>query len=392
MEEVVLVRFGELFLKSEPVRRRFMEILGRNCAGALDAADIADRVELHRDRILVHTPDPDAAVRRIAGVFGVVDASVCTITEPTIGACTEAALIRARMRLKPGMTFAVRARRSRIRGFTSMELASAVGSEILNQIPGVSVDLTSPDYEIFVEARPFGGLVYDTRIPGPGGLPLGTQPPVLLLLSSGFDSPVSGWLMMRRGCPLVNLTFDAGRFQGRDVRAAVIRNHCVLSEYTSNQPLDLLVAGAEPFFSELVKRVTPGFRCIVCKRFMARAASSIARGRGLTAVVTGENLGQVASQTLTNLALIDEAASLLVLRPVIARDKKEILDLAARIGIGVQDGADLGCRAVPGHPATSARREDIRKEEERLDLEGLIDEICGSIRCIRARNGEVIQE
>ncbi|MGC9435167.1 MAG: tRNA uracil 4-sulfurtransferase ThiI [Methanomicrobiales archaeon] len=390
MEEVVLVRFGELFLKSDPVRRRFMQVLGRNCTAALDAAEIDHRLEMHRDRILIHTRNPADAVQRVARVFGVVDASVCTLTDPTLPACGEAAVDLARHRLEPGMTFAVRARRRQVSGFSSQELAAAVGAAIRDAIPGAAVDLDDPGYEVFVEARPFGGLVYDTRIPGPGGLPLGTQGPVLSLLSAGIDSPVASWLVMHRGCPVVHLTFDAGRFQGEDVEGAVLRNHASLSRWCPGMQLDLLVADAEPFFDVLAQEITPRFRCVVCKRFMVRAGSMIARDEGVLALVTGENLGQVASQTLDNLAVIDRAATAPLLRPLITWDKNETVDIARRIGTFEKDPGDLGCRAVPVRPATAATREAVEREEGKVDMEGLIRDLCRSIRRVRARDGGII--
>jgi len=391
MEEAVLVRFGEIFLKSEPVRQRFMQVLGRNCARALEASGIGHRVDIHRDRIIIHTPEPEGAVNRVTQVFGVVDASPCTLTDPTLPACVEAAVRRARRHLRPGMTFAVRARRRQVSGFSSQELAAAVGAAIREEIPGAGVDLDDPGYEIFVEARPFGGLVYDARISGPGGLPLGTQGTVLSLLSAGIDSPVASWLMMRRGCPVVHLTFDAGRFQGGAVRERVIRHHAVLSGYSPGHTLELMVADAEPFFESLVGDITPRFRCVLCKRFMVRAASVIAEMEGLPALVTGENLGQVASQTLDHLALIDERATVPILRPVITWDKNETIALARQIGTFETDAGDLGCRVVPARPATAATRAQVEREEEKLDIDGLIRDACGSIRRIRALNGRIIR-
>jgi thiamine biosynthesis protein ThiI len=383
----VLLRFGELFLKSESVRRIFMETLRRNLEKALAASDIVHEVEVRRDRVLVHGPDPEGIAGVAARIFGIVDVAVCTRTGTSIEEMGEAALERARRHLRAGMTFAVRARREGVEGYTSQQIGAEVGSVIYEAIPGLSVDLTHPDYEVFVEARPYGGLVYDERIPAPRGLPFGTQERVLSLLSAGIDSPVAGWLVMRRGCTLTHLTLDAGRWQGEGVRDAVLRNHATLSTWCMGHPLDLIVADMEPFFDAM----TAAYRCLLCKRFMLRVADAVARREGAFAIVTGDNLGQVASQTLVNLGVIESAATLPVLRPLITYEKTEAVEIARRIGTFDEDAGDLSCRAVPKRPATQADIAAIEENEAKIDLDGLVAGAIASLRFVRAINGEIIR-
>jgi thiamine biosynthesis protein ThiI len=383
-----MVRYGELFLKSAPVMKRFTGALTRNIAASLDAASLPHRIEVHRGRILVHGEHPGRIAETISRVFGVVGVSVATVSEPLVDAIAAAASERAALSLKEGMSFAVRARRSGVPGFTSQQLAAAVGSRILSRARGARVDLDHPDYEVFVEAREFGGLIYDERIKGPGGLPGGTQGNVLTLLSGGIDSPVAAWLMMRRGCTATFLHLAGGRWAGKDLLPAVHRHHGVLSRWCPGIPLDLVVAGMEPVYDRLVEMKEPRYRCVLCKRFMLRAASALAREEGAAAVVTGENLGQVASQTLQNLSVIAGAASVPVLRPLIGHDKTEIVDLARKIGTFDDVQGETGCLAVPRYPSTAAREEVIREKEEELDLTGLVEEILATAERYRARNGE----
>ena len=148
-------------------------------------------------------------------MFGIIDVSICTLTGKETGDLSSAAAALASTHLEPGMSFAVRAKRQQKVGLTSQELGEQIGSAIYDRVPGLRVDLERPDYEIFVEVRDFGGLVYDSRIPAPGGLPFGTQGHVLVLLSSGIDSPVASWLAMKRGCAITHLHLDAGRWAGR---------------------------------------------------------------------------------------------------------------------------------------------------------------------------------
>lgn len=388
----VLARFGELFLKSESVKRIFMETLRRNLEKALTASGLAHEVEVRRDRILIHGPDPDGIAGVAARTFGVVDVAVCTRTGTSIPEMGEAALEQARRRLRSGMTFAVRARREGVEGYTSQQIGAEVGSAIYDAIPGLSVDLTHPDYEVFVEARPYGGLVYDERVPAPRGLPYGTQERVLSLLSAGIDSPVAGWLMMRRGCTLTHLTMDPGRWQGEQVRDAVLRHHAVLSTWCMGHPLDLIVADMEPFFDAMTAATDPHYRCILCKRFMFRMADAVARRERAFAIVTGDNLGQVASQTLVNLGVIETAATLPVLRPLITYEKSEAVDLARRIGTFDENAGDLACRAVPKRPATHAGIAAIEKNEARLDIDGLVAGALSSLRFVRAIDGKIAEE
>ncbi len=389
--DAVLVRYGELFLKSEPVKRRYIDILLRNIRRALDAKGYEYHIEVYRGRILIEGDDLAGICAAVCRIFGVVSVSPCIRTPPELGDIMAAAVQQALSRLKPGMSYAVRARRAGLAGFTSQELGRWIGSEIFTGMDGLEVDLGHPDYEIFVEARDIGGLVYDERVEGPGGLPLGTQGPVLSLLSPGIDSPVASWLAMRRGCTVTHLHFDGGRWMGKDVREGTFENHRRLSAWCLGQPLTLQVVSLEPFFARLVEEKEVKNRCIICKRFMLRVAGRIARDQGALAIVTGDSLGQVASQTLANMGVIEEAntSGIPILRPLITFDKQESVELARTIGTFRDAAGDLGCGVVPKHPALAATLEAVRAEEEEMGIEGLVEEACSSIRVCRALNGEM---
>jgi thiamine biosynthesis protein ThiI len=389
----VMARYGELFLKSEPVRHHFIGVLLRNIRHALAANGISARYETPRGRILIFGDEPARIADIVARVFGVIDVSICVMTGKEVESLASAAADLASAHLGPGMSFAVRAKRQQKIGLTSQELGEQIGSAIYDRVPGVRVDLESPDYEIFIEVRDFGGLVYDSRIPAPGGLPFGTQGHVLVLLSSGIDSPVASWLSMKRGCEVTHLHLDAGRWAGADVHTAAIDNHRKLSCWCPGQDIRMIILQNGALFDEMQRlRIQPRYRCVICKRFMHRMAARILQNEGQQALVTGENLGQVASQTLANLSVISEAVTIPVLRPLITYDKEETITLARRIGTFETHPGDLACRAVPKMPSTAASLAEIQECERQMDMEAIIRTACENLRVVTARDGRILAE
>ena len=392
VKRLVMVRYGELFLKSEPVKYHFIGMLRRNIERALAASGLSCHFETPRGRILIYGEHPDRIANIVSRVFGVVDASICTRTgTDMVELATAAVALATAANLSPGMSFAVRAKRQHKTGLNSQDLATEVGSAVYDHIPGLRVDLEKPDYEIFVEVRDIGGLVYDERICAPGGLPWGTQGRALVLLSSGIDSPVASWLVMKRGCEITHLHLDAGRWAGRDVTATAIENHRRLSLWCAGNPLSLVIVNSEPLYDRMDQtRVPPRLRCVICKRFMQLVASRLMKKEGALAIVTGENLGQVASQTLANLAVISEAVTVPVLRPLITYDKEQIITIARRIGTFDAHPGDLACRAVPRMPATAAVLDVIRDCEETLEIESLVEVALGDVRFVTALDSRIV--
>ena len=392
-EILVMARYGELFLKSEPVKHHFIGMLLRNIRKALGASGISCRYETPRGRILISGDEPERVAGIVSRIFGIVDVSICHRTSKELSELSRSALALASYSLFAGMSFAVRAKRQHKTGLTSQELGTEIGSFIYDHIQGLNVDLDDPDYEIFIEMRDFGGLVYDRRIPGPGGLPWGTQGRVLVLLSSGIDSPVASYLAMKRGCEITHLYLDAGRWAGRDVTAAAIDNHRKLSLWCAGNPLPMVIAVSEPLFDRMIQlKIPPRYRCVICKRFMQKVAGRLLAHEGALAVVTGENLGQVASQTLANLGVISDAATAPVLRPLITYDKEETIILARRIGTFDATPGDLACRAVPKMPATAAVLDEVRTYEQEMGIEDLVEYALAHTRFVTALDGRIMEE
>jgi thiamine biosynthesis protein ThiI len=392
-EKLVMVRYGELFLKSESVKHHFIGMLLRNIGKALSASELSYHCETPRGRILIYGDQPEKIAHVVSRIFGLVDVSICTRTSARLDDLCRAAISLASASLSRGMSFAVRAKRQQKTGLNSQELGARIGSALFEHIPGLRVDLDNPDYELFIEIRDFGGLVYDSRIVAPGGLPWGTQGRVLALLSSGIDSPVASWLMMKRGCEITHLYLDGGRWAGADVTRATIENHRRLSYWCAGNPLSLVIGNSERLYDRMDKqRILPRYRCVICKRFMVRVAGEMMQKEGALAIVTGENLGQVASQTLANLAVISEAARVPVLRPLITYDKEETITLARRIGTFDTHPGDLACRAVPSMPATAAVLEAIQESEQKIGIDEIVAETLSGVRYVTALNCEIVKE
>lgn len=301
-DTAVMVRIGELWLKSEPVKKQFMIALIRNIRASLDAKDLEYTIEEYRGRVLIFG-DAEKIAKAVSRIFGIVDVSICKVTGSSPKELGSAAALLAVEKLKPGMRFAVRARRQHVKGFTSQELGRIVADAVWEKIPGFIVDLENPEYEIFVEAREYGGLVYDERIAGQGGLPLGTAGRAVVLLSAGIDSPVAAYLMMRRGVVMSAVFMDGGGFFGTATKELALDNAGILSTWCVGRSIPVWVVSMEPFFSAVRENCDTHYMCIYCKRFMMRVADVIAKREKRDAIVSGENLGQVASQTLQNLGV-----------------------------------------------------------------------------------------
>jgi len=392
-EKLVMVRYGELFLKSEAVKHHFIGMLLRNIGKALSASALSYHFETPRGRILIYGDQLEKIADIVSRIFGLVDVSICTRTSSVLDdICTEAISL-ASANLHAGMSFAVRAKRQQKTGLNSQELGTLIGSAIYDHIPGLKVDLDHPDYELFVEVRDFGGLVYDSRITAPGGLPWGTQGRVLALLSSGIDSPVASWLMMKRGCEITHLHLDAGRWAGKDVTLAAIENHRRLSRWCTGNPLLMVIANSELLYDRMDQLcIPPRYRCVICKRFMQRVAGKMMGKEGALAVVTGENLGQVASQTLANLSVISEAVTVPVLRPLITYDKEETITLARMIGTFDAHPGDLACRAVPSMPATAAVLKTVTECEQKMGIDEIVATALSEVRFVTALNCGIVKE
>ncbi|BAS27563.1 tRNA uracil 4-sulfurtransferase ThiI [Limnochorda pilosa] len=374
MRELILVRYGEIGLKGEN-RPHFEHRLAANLRRALE--DLPDaRVERGYGRLFV---DPacrtDEALARLRRVFGVVGLHPSVETPLETEAILDAALRLVRGERRPAR-FKVEARRSnKAFPLDSIELNRKVGAHLLEHLDGLSVDLRHPEVRLRLEIRERHAYLYVRDVPGPGGLPVGVASPALLLLSGGIDSPVAGWYTMKRGVPLSAVHFQSPPFTSPRALQKVQDLCDVLAAWGG--PVRLHTVPFTRIQTAIRKHVPPELGITVMRRMMFRIAERLAARDGLAALVTGESLGQVASQTLESLAAINDVVRLPVLRPLIGLDKSEIIDRAQAIGtyaISIRPYEDCCTLFVPAHPATHPDRLQAEAAEAALAVQALVGE------------------
>jgi len=374
LRAAVIVHYHEISLKRGN-RPLFLRRLARNLARA--TADLGDvSVRQLPGRILLELDGsglPEAVRDRAARVCGVSSVAVAYRVPSTVEAMKPAvARVVDERRFR---SFRISARRAfRSYPLTSVELNRELGAFVLAELQNaVRVNLRDPELEIHVEVLPAETFVYADPVPGPGGLPVGVSGTVAALLSGGIDSPVAAWRMMKRGCRVVFVHFHSVPYlpPTSQAKARALVERLTQWQYRS----ELLLVPLGEIQREVVLSVPPPTRVVVYRRMMVRIAEALGRLMGAQALTTGESLGQVASQTLTNLSRIDEVAELPLLRPLVGMDKLEITGEAQRLGtfeISIEPDADCCTLFVPRHPSTRVSADEIRAAEARLDIPRLV--------------------
>ncbi|MDH3733593.1 MAG: tRNA 4-thiouridine(8) synthase ThiI [Gemmatimonadota bacterium] len=368
-----MVRFsGELSTKAKRTRGRFQKRLARNLRDGFEAEGAEATLLPDWSRFYIEAPD-DRFALPLTRTFGVSSFSLVLGTcEADLDTIVELGTELYAERVK-GRTYAVRARRSGTPGFTSADVQQRLGAA-LN--PGATVNLSSPEVSVNVELRDGTAYFYGDSIPCASGLPLGVQGRALALISGGFDSSVAAWMALRRGVTLDYVFCNLG---GTAYQRMVVEVTKVLSDhwsYGTYPRLHVLEFG--PVVEAMRERAKPAYLQVVLKRMFYRAASKIAEEIGAEAIVTGESIGQVSSQTLTNLTAIEDASSLPVLRPLLGFHKEEIIDRCREIGTyEISSRIREYCEVSPAKPVTAASREDATEQEMEVGHEELETAIGG---------------
>ncbi|WP_433624601.1 tRNA sulfurtransferase [Halomicrococcus sp. NG-SE-24] len=354
--DTVLVRHADVGVKSGKVQTEMERRLRDNLAALLDSRGVDADVERRWSRLLVHADEKnvDAATDAAADTFGVRSASAAVVVDPDLDAI-RSALADAARTLYDGDTFAVRARRAdKSLPFTSEDVERQGGEAVWNAVDDPAVDLEDPDTTFRVEVRESEAFVFVEKQAGPGGLPLGSQAPVVGLVSGGIDSPVALWEVMKRGSPVVPVYLDLGDYGGPDHEARAMETVRRLSAYAPNFDVTVRKVPAGDVMDLLVEEVGPA-RMLVYRRFMYRVAEHVARDVDACGIVTGEAIGQKSSQTARNLGVTSAATDLPVHRPLLTMDKTEITDRARDIGTFRDSTIPAGCnRVAPDFPETNA--------------------------------------
>ena len=375
--ELLLLRYGEIGVKSPPVRRRFENRLIYNIKASLECKIINDG-----GRLLLYMANLEKALQKIPKIFGIVSYS------PAVETTSQKDEIKKTLQnyvhylvekkiFSGEDSFAIRARRVGEHDFTSQEIAAYCGSVVYG-ITKSPVDLTNPDFEIFVEVRGDKTFIYHEKIQGPGGLPVGTQGKVISLVSGGIDSPVATYLMMKRGCEVTILNFNNAPFT--EPSQKVIKIVKKLKEYASGSQLKLYQVKYGPFLKKCQEEAPERMTCVLCKSGMYQVAGMLAKIEGALAIVDGSSLGQVASQTLPNILATRYSSPLPLLSPLIGLDKLEISAIGEKIGtFEISTLPDSGCKAAPRYPETNAILEKVLEVQEEIEMESSLREVYSTI-------------
>jgi tRNA uracil 4-sulfurtransferase len=375
--DLIVCRYGELFLKGDN-RARFEALLQHNVRRVITQFPEA-RTDRGQGRLFVQCrPETaHALVEQIRRVPGLSSVSPAILTAKDLPALSAAALglVQQKMTEHVPRTFRIKARRSDKQfPWPSPEIGREIGAHVY-EATGLAVDLTNPELTVGVEVGPHRCFVYLDRIAGAGGLPVGVSGQVALLLSGGIDSPVAGYLLQKRGCTLQAIYFHSPPYTGSRTRTKVEQLAQKLAWAQEELVLQVVRFTA---LQEAIRDHAPLEMAVVLyRRAMMRISSELARRGGSQALATGENLGQVASQTLSNLATIEKAATLPVLRPLLTYDKTETIALAQHLGtfaLSIEPYDDCCSLFVPRHPLTRAKESSVIAAEERLQVQQLLAE------------------
>lgn len=386
-KEILLIKNGELALKGLN-RGTFEAVLLKNLRHALRPLG---KFELRKAQSAVyvepvdHTPDWDEVCERVAKVFGLCAFSRARVVEKDLSAIQQAAAEYLEEALLTAKTFKVEAKRADKRfPLTSPQLCAQVGGYLLENYPHLRVDVHHPELTVWIEVRESAAYVHGPQQEGAGGMPVGTGGKAGILISGGIDSPVAAYMMAKRGVELTGIHFASPPYTSERAEQKVISLLKKVSEYAGHIPLYIV-----PFtrIQEEIGRACPeDLFTLIMRRFMMRIANRIAVENDCGALITGESVGQVASQTIPAIACTDAVAELPVFRPVIGMDKDEIIAISRRIDtfeISIQPFEDCCTVFTPRHPRTRPRLEQVEEAEKVLPVEELVEEAVRNAKRLR---------
>lgn len=383
MYHTLIVRYGEISLKGRN-RYKFENILIHNIKNALAGVEYA-AINKEFGRIYIDCEDNwEQIAQRLTKVFGVVSVSPVIKTTLEMDAVKEIAL--QLMQQTPNSTFKVITRRpNKHFPLQSPQVNQEIGGFLLHNIPTLTVDVHQPAVELQIELRNEGAYLYNQVIPGLSGMPVGSGGKAMLLLSGGIDSPVSGYLSLKRGVILEGLHFYSYPFTNERSKEKVINLARVLTNYTYNNEMKLWIAYFTEIQKALQKSKYPDLNITIMRRMMLRIATKLAARENALALVTGDSLGQVASQTMESIATINAVTNIPIFRPLISMDKQEIVNISREIETyetSILPHQDCCTIFVPQNPATKPTLEQALTAEAQYDVDGLVDEAIAKTEAI----------
>lgn len=378
----IMVRYGELSTKGKN-RKNFIDRLGYNVRQALHEFPNL-KIAAHRDRmhIQLNGEDSEKVMARLGQVFGIQNFSLSVKVERDVKKVQAMAIEMMKEKYRPGLTFKINTRRSDHKfKYDTNAMNDLLGGTILQAFDDIHVKMKDPDVTLRCEVRPDGIFLSYGKINGAGGLPVGTAGKAMLMLSGGIDSPVAGYLAMKRGVAIEMVHFFSPPYTSEQALNKAKQLTAKLAPYVGTIKF-IQVPFTE--IQETIKHEVPeGYLMTIQRRFMLRLAEKIAKMRKGLAIFNGEALGQVASQTLESMAAINDVTTMPVLRPVLSMDKNEIIEIAQKIDtfdLSIQPFEDCCTVFAPPAPKTKPRIDRARQYEERLDVDGLIQRALDGIQ------------
>ena len=389
MKEILLCKYGEIVLKGAN-KRYFEDIL---CKELRKRAKKHGNFEISRAQSTIYVKplddfcDIDSMYEDALKVFGIAAIGRAAVCEKNIDDIKRVAREYIPQFLEGKKSFKVDGKRSdKTFPYNSMDLAQIIGGEILEATRGrIRVDVHNPEITVKVEIREQAAYVHAGQMNGAGGLPVGTSGHGMLLLSGGIDSPVAGYMMAKRGVRVEAVHFESFPYTSELARDKVIRLARTIAAYTGD--IYVHVVSLTKIQEELVKHCDEDYFTLLLRRYMMYIASKLAAEHDSKCLITGESLGQVASQTMEAIAVTDNASSIPVFRPCIGMDKLEIIDISTKIGtfdISIEPYEDCCTVFTPKHPRTKPQLEKVLVEERKLDFKALADEAIAGAYTIRA--------
>ena len=386
MNDIILLKLGEIVLKGLN-RKSFEQKLMGNIRRRL--APLGNfRVYCLQSTVYVEGEegaDMDAAFEAMQQVFGVISLSRAAPCEKNKEAIARLAIEYLRDEMESAKSFKVESKRSdKAFPMTSIELSQYVGGELADAYPDTAVDVHDPELTVHIEVRDLAAYVHAAPVPGAGGMPVGSNGVAVTLLSGGIDSPVSTYMIAKRGVRLIPVHFFSFPYTSQQAKDKVVELGRQLTAYCGRMTMEVV-----PFThiqEEIRDKCPEEYFTLIMRRFMMRIAQHIAEANGAKAIVTGENLGQVASQTMEAMASTQAVTHLPVLQPLIGMDKEEIITIALKIGTfdtSILPYEDCCTVFTPRHPRTRPQVSEVEAAESALDVDTLVQEAIQGIERIR---------
>ena len=371
MEKVILIKYGELSTKKDNINF-FLKKLKENILFALNDLDVNVTYDL--GRMFIHTNENfDEVIKRVKNIFGIHELNIGYVIESTDFDVVKENILEL-LKEKEFTTFKVESKRANKKlNTTSVELSKNLGAYLLKNIPGLKVDVKNPEVLVNVEYRLNNTLVYFESMKGLGGYPVGTLGKGLLMLSGGIDSPVAGYLTIKRGVKIEAIYFESPPHTSVEAKNKVKSLAKKLASY--NNDIILHVINFTEIQEEIYKNIPHDYLITIMRRMMYRISAIIASRRNIKILVNGESIGQVASQTLTSMSAINEVVNIPVIRPLACFDKLDIIDIAKKIDTyetSILPFEDCCTIFVPKHPVINPIKEKCREYEELIPYKDLI--------------------